>query len=100
LAPPGDKAAPAKKTVYGYVYAANPDGNVYRQKISDDAKFLKKPKVVFKHNNTLQYMVVRNIDAAPGTAPPAVTPNVLILWQKKVTETKHEGWAYLTRVKE
>lgn len=87
------RAEPAAKPVYGYLVAAASDGWVYAQKITAAGTYLRKPKKIFSHGNALQAMWVYHLDhdASPY--------NTVIFWQKKVSETVHEAWAYFTNLK-
>ena len=94
--------APPGKPILAWQVSAADDGWVYKRKIILGA--LGKPKTkggmikLFEHGNTLQYMIVDRIRSS-GASAPASKYNGILVWQKKVSDTKHELWARLFSVK-
>lgn len=87
---------PAANETRGHIVAANSDGWVYQQRIKDQTKFKKGPVKIFQHNDKMQSMNVYRIDFL---GDPGGWNNALILWQRKINNTRHEARAYITKLK-
>lgn len=94
--------APPGKPILAWQVSSADDGWVYKRKIILGASGKPKTKggmiKVFEHGNALQSMLVDTI-AFGGASAPAAKYNGIIIWQKKISETKHELWARLVNLK-
>jgi hypothetical protein len=91
---------PPAKPALAHQITASDDGWTYRRKIIAKGKAVGPIKKVFKHKNKLQALIAEAIilgDAQAG--PPAQKYNVIIVWQKKINESKHELWAHFLKIK-
>ena len=101
---PGENAAPAAKEAVAHQVSASNDGWVYRRILARSPAG--KPKAtgamikVFEHKNRLQEMTARTINLRSSSNPVSEPANnVIVVWQKKIRENKHELRAYLFSVK-
>jgi len=97
--------APAKPSVAHQVFSST-DGWVYMRKIVMSKAG--RPKVtggmikIFKHGKKLQEFQAGAIVIAAvqqGTHPVARNSNAIVVWQKEVSNSKHELWVHLFKVK-
>lgn len=99
FAPPND-VYPAAKPALAHLVAAADDGWTYRRKIIQKGKTVGPLKKVFKHDNKIQALIGRPIFLANGAeSAPAQKFNSIVVWQKKLTETKHQLIAHLFKIR-
>ena len=92
---------PAARQAAGYQMLAATNGNVYRRQISDRGRTVGPLTRVFEHDGTLQSMSGAEIlatDQASNTLTGEMA-ELLIIWQKEVTEEHHEVRAHFHSIK-